>query len=223
MHRQHVSSETVDTRRRKTIDIATGLVLVFIGMTGAVAGILISAIADRDEIAQLIADDVIQTEGIRDAAAIELLYGLLLWGGYGLTAASAIILIGAIIFTIARWRSYRRGTVEGSLYTDGVVGAVITSVTSFLPFAPLIGGLVAGFLYRGDGWRGATVGVVVGILVMLPVVVFGAVLAFGYIQHELFVASLGVVFVVVVTAMVTLVFAAVGGYIGGYLRAEHGK
>lgn len=216
-----VSNETSDTSVRATIDIVVGVLLVFVGIAGVVSGGMISVLADRDEIAALVEDEVLVADGISDADLIELIHGLLLWGGFALSAAGAVILLGTIAFVALRWRSHRHGRPYGSLYADGVVGAVVTLVTSFVPFSPLVGGIAAGYLSHGDRWHGARVGVVVGLLVAIPVIVFGAVLAAGYADIGLVWASLIVVFVAVTTGIMTLLFAAVGGYVGGYLRTEH--
>lgn len=217
-----MSNETDDTSVRATIDIVVGVLLVLVGIAGIVSGAMISLLADRDEIAQLVEEEVIVVEGLSDADAVELVHGLLLWGGLGLAAAGAIVLLGAIVFAALRWRGYRRDRLHGSTYADGVVGAVVTLITSFVPFSPLIGGIAAGYLSRGDPWRGARVGIVVGVLVAVPVIVFGGVLAYGYTEAGLLWASLIVVFSAVLSAIMTLVFAAAGGYVGGYLRTERG-
>ena len=106
------------------------------------------------------------------------------------------------------------------------IGAVVSLVTFFLPFSPVIGGGVAGYLHGPDRTEGAKVGGLSGLLAAVP----GAVLA-TLVASVFVVAGPGqrsgllVVFVVFlvllfVGALYGGALGAVGGFVGAYLNEE---
>ncbi|MFB6220380.1 MAG: DUF5518 domain-containing protein [Halolamina sp.] len=108
-------------------------------------------------------------------------------------------------------------------YINALVGAAVTVVLSFIPFSPLLGGGVAGFLERRDGAR---IGFIAGVFASLPLfllllLVGGAVavipgFAQGHAEGVIAVALLVVVFLL--TYAVAL--STVGGVVGVYLGEE---
>ncbi|AUX09740.1 hypothetical protein AArcSl_2115 [Halalkaliarchaeum desulfuricum] len=110
--------------------------------------------------------------------------------------------------------------MDGDTLINALIGAVVTIVTSFVPFSPILGGGVAAWLEKGDRTEGAKVGAVSGALIsllLLPLLFFGIVLApldFGFT----FVIML---FVVMFGAAYLIGFGALGGYLGAYIREEH--
>jgi hypothetical protein len=119
----------------------------------------------------------------------------------------------------------------GSLWGNAVVGALVAVVLSFLPFSPVLGGGVAGYLRAGSRSAGATVGAAAGLLASLPVLaVFGlvaSVLGLGTLgaltAGSVEAAGLSVAFALLVVvgglfAVGTVVaLSAVGGYVGAIL------
>jgi len=108
-------------------------------------------------------------------------------------------------------------------YVNALVGAVVTILLSFIPFAPLIGGAVAGFLERRDGAR---VGVFAGVFAAIPLFLLlllfgGAITVIPPIPHG-GVESLVVVVLIVVFFLLlyVVVLSAVGGVVGVYLGEE---
>lgn len=121
---------------------------------------------------------------------------------------------------------------EGDTFPNALIGAVITVVTvSLLPFSPICGGAVSGYLQGGDSQDGLKVGALSGLLALVPVLV---VLAFvGNILLILFAGtsggfpgvagSLGFLFLSMVMAVGILyivLLSAVGGWVGQYLKTE---
>ncbi|MFO8116018.1 MAG: DUF5518 domain-containing protein [Halorubrum sp.] len=103
----------------------------------------------------------------------------------------------------------------------GLVGGVVGSVLSFVPFATVLGGAVAGYLCGGTSADGLKTGTVAGAVMTLPFLAFvvfllfflgvaGAPAEFGL--FALFVVGLGAVY--------TLGSGVIGGYLGHYLRGE---
>ena len=120
----------------------------------------------------------------------------------------------------------RRGT-----WVNALIGAVVSVVLSFIPFSPVIGGAVAGYLEKGDHNQGLRVGGYSGAIAAIPLVLlagaiivlgtFGVIVAPGEaIRTLLGILLLGVLIVVVIGAY-TIGLGAVGGYVGVIL-AERG-
>lgn len=214
------SSDAGEESVRSAIDLVVGVLLLFVGIAGVVSGTLISAVADREIIAELVAEDVIHSTVMNDADLVEFVYVSVLYGGIGVAVAGGSILLIGVLFGVTRYRAHRRNEPHRSVFADAMVGAVVTYVTSFVPFSPVIGGGVAGYLEGGGPWRGVRGGLLVGILVTIPVFVALAVLAYGLVEAGLVWASLALVFLGVLLGGVTIVLGAVGGYIGGYVRRE---
>jgi hypothetical protein len=119
----------------------------------------------------------------------------------------------------------RNGT---GFWVSALLGAVVSVVTSFVPFSPVIGGGVAGYLHAGSREDGLRVGAASGAIAAIPVVlvvalVFGGFGLFTIVENAFgaavfFVGLLLVVALLVVTLSAGL--SAVGGYLGVYVREE---
>lgn len=114
---------------------------------------------------------------------------------------------------------------DRSTLLNALVGAVVSVVLSFLPFSPLVGGAVAGYLERGDDETGLKVGALSGAIAAIPIL-----LIFGIIFGGLTVAALfegepaggalftGILLVVVLLVLLFVVgVSAVGGLVGAVL------
>ena len=113
-----------------------------------------------------------------------------------------------------------------------LIGAVATVVlTPFVPFAPLLGGAIAGYMRGGSRGDGIRVGAYAGAVALLPVVFL--VFAFGNLFFALAggfppgvpMAAGGFTIVVLVFALVsafvyTVAFSAAGGWIGNYVKYD---
>lgn len=112
-----------------------------------------------------------------------------------------------------------------NVYLHALLGAVVTVVTTVVPFSPLLGGFVAGYLHDEGTGRGTRVGTLAGIFAALPLA-----LVFFVVATVMSVGSLttgefaGPAFVVVLVGGI-LLFAAlyiVGlSALGGYLGASY--
>jgi len=91
-----------------------------------------------------------------------------------------------------------------------------------VPFSPILGGLVAGYLRGGENGDGIRVGTYAGVVASLPVVLLFAFLLGGVVvtAGELglggagLVISLGIVFVLLFTVAIIVGLSGFGGYIG---------
>jgi len=113
---------------------------------------------------------------------------------------------------------------------NALIGAIVTAVTSsFIPFAPVAGGALAGYLEGGSRSDGVRVGLISGLIGVIPLVAILGMILFG-----LSVVSLGAVesalpfavggaFVTVAflfVAVYTVGLSALGGWVGNYLKYE---
>jgi len=117
---------------------------------------------------------------------------------------------------------------EGNTFVNAVIGAVVTIVLSFSGFSPILGGMVAGYLQRGDRSGGIRVGALSGGIAALPFlllfVVFGGFLFTGSMMN----GGMGIPGGFVVVLLFGFVFAlvwsvglsALGGYLGVYIATE---
>jgi uncharacterized membrane protein (GlpM family) len=118
---------------------------------------------------------------------------------------------------------------DGDTVLNAVIGALVSTVLSgVLPFAPLVGGGVAGYLQGGSRTEGVRVGAISGLIAVIPVaVVFTLVFSFvttvlvgtGEVAvPALFGFFFAVVALFVVVSVVGL--SAAGGWVGNYVRYE---
>ncbi len=118
---------------------------------------------------------------------------------------------------------------EGDTLINAVIGLVASIVLSFLPFSPLFGGAVAGYLEGGnssDGLRvgaiSGALGVVVGAVVLvLFVVVFGVLVSGTAGAQAGVLGGFGLLFLLggsVVGAVYLVGLSAIGGSLGNYVK-----
>lgn len=118
---------------------------------------------------------------------------------------------------------------EMSFWPSALLGAVVSVVTAFVPFSPVLGGGVAGYLHGGSRSDGLRVGAVSGALAAVPVAMIAAlaiaVISFVTIVGDAFGAIVlfgGLLLAVVaVVVAVTAGLSALGGYLGAYIREEY--
>ncbi|NHN40253.1 DUF5518 domain-containing protein [Halorubellus sp. JP-L1] len=98
-----------------------------------------------------------------------------------------------------------------------LAGAAVSILTSFVPFSPVLGGALAGWLVRDDPMQGAKVGGLSGLVISLPlglivIPFFGIAIFDGGASGIafLFIAM----FVVFVGLLYTVGISALGGYLG---------
>jgi hypothetical protein len=113
---------------------------------------------------------------------------------------------------------------------NALIGGVSSVLLGFLPFSPVLGGAIAGYLEGPDTNAGLRVGVIAGLVALVPFALLlflfgGAFLAFtpmigsggGMVGAFSLVALL---FLVVFGALYTVGLSALGGILGAYLHRE---
>lgn len=218
------------------VDWILGAFIALSGMLAIVAGSAVTFIIDEDVLAEAIEDeDVTVTVGTTDlteAEAVEVADALTSWVGVGLLVIGLGLILFAVGYVLLRRRAqnrHRRGGPISSYGAHAVLGAVITAVVSFLPFSPVLGGGVAGYLERAESTRTISVGTLAGFLPAVPVVVFLLFLLAGLVSGLLavdqtaaaVVAGTAVFFSAMLVATVGAVLGALGGFIGGRLAESN--
>lgn len=109
---------------------------------------------------------------------------------------------------------------------NGLIGGVVAVVLSFLPFSTVLGGAVAGYLEGGDSGDGAKVGAIAGLVSFVPIALFVSIVAFfvpitggpGPSPGAQLTIWLGLLAVLLLTAIYAVGFSILGGVIGVYLK-----
>ncbi|MFQ3318216.1 MAG: hypothetical protein ACI8UR_000232 [Natronomonas sp.] len=108
---------------------------------------------------------------------------------------------------------------------NALIGALISAITVFfIPFSPVFGGGIAGYLEGGDTNDGLKVGGLAGLVAAIPlffIAVIVALFMMGMMMHRgiLGVALLGIV-LLVFSALYVVGLSTLGGAIGVYVKNE---
>lgn len=204
------------------VDWLTAGVLALVGLAFVLGGAALLLWTDPDVVAQLVADGTIRSDVLGPAALTDVVVLTAWWSGAGLVGTGLGTWLVGGWFVAARRRERRDG-VRG-VRTNAIVGAVASAVFGFVPFSPVLGGAVAGYLQRGDRDIGLRVGGLSGLLAVLPVVVVLLFVFVGLVAGATGSQALPVVAVAAAVTAVALLFAllfSVGlGAAGGLLAVE---
>jgi hypothetical protein len=116
-------------------------------------------------------------------------------------------------------------TFDGfGFWGNALLGAVVTIVLSFVPFSPVLGGGVAGFLQGTDRRAGLRVGAVSGAVASIPILlVLLAIAAFVPVGVAVGDVGLGLpilaILILLTMFVLTIVYGAGLGALGGYVGA----
>ena len=121
---------------------------------------------------------------------------------------------------------------EGDTFVNSLLGAaVIVLTTPVVPFAPVAGGAVAGYLQGRNTDGGLKVGAIAGLISVVPLLavlvlvgnLFLFVVAAGGAGVPSVVGGLGVAILVVAffgLLLYVAVLSAIGGWLGSYTKSE---
>jgi hypothetical protein len=221
---------TTDGPLPEVVDWILGALIALSGVLSLVSASALLFLVDQDFLAEAIeAENVTVTVGTSDLTeteAIEVADAITSWVGLGMLVAGLGLVLFAIGYVIVRHRAHRRyerGGPISSYTTHAVLGAVATAVLSFLPFSPVLGGGLAGYLERGESDRTVSAGTFAGFLPVLPFVVILLFLLVGLVSGlrtvdqtgAAVVAGAAIFFGMMFAATVGAVLGALGGYLGG--------
>lgn len=112
-----------------------------------------------------------------------------------------------------------------STYLNALVGAIVTVVLSFVPFSPLLGGGLSGYL---EGRDGARIGLISGVFAAIPLFLLLAIVGgvIAVVPEVTPAVAGGVVIVAAVVVVFLLVYTVglsmLGGMVGVYIAGEFG-
>ena len=145
----------------------------------------------------------------------------------GIETMLVLFAIGYVVFRHRAHQNVGEGAPVDSYQSSAVLGAVATAVLSFVPFSPILGGGVAGYLQGGSREQGVRIGAYSGVIAAIPIVlgalILGSVFLIGAVVAPR--AGLGLVIILLVlglSALYTVGLSALGGYLGAYIFEEYG-
>jgi len=228
-------SRVVEPPLPRYVDWLVGLIVAIGGLALTVGGTVLLFVVDRGLIVEGIEEGRITIGFVeRDLTRAEMLeftLEVVNWTGIGLLLTGLVLVLFAVGYVIARTRAQGRAggsDARGSRLSYAVVGAVASAVLSFVPFSPILGGGVAGYLGSQDTGHTTSAGALSGFLYVLPALLILLFLSVGLFAGLAAVGESGVGFVVVTVMVLVLLvvsaygagLGALGGFLGGRLASE---
>jgi hypothetical protein len=223
---------TAGPRIPEFVDWIVGTLIALMGGAFAVGGSVLAFLVDRDALEAGVESGeitvVVVDRDLTEAETLEVAEAVMSWTGWGLLVTGIALLLFAVGYVAARRRAHGRtpdGESAGSFRSAAVLGAVTTGVLSFLPFSPVIGGGVAGYLEHSASGRTASVGALSGFLSIVPVILVLVFVTVGLYAGFATIGYSGVGVVVVAAMLFAFLFTtafvtglgALGGFAGGRL------
>jgi hypothetical protein len=217
------------------VDWVVGVVIALGGLFLTIGGTVLTFVVDRGMLEDGVESGRI-TVGLveRDltrAEMLEFVTAVVDWTGIGLLVTGIGLVVFAIGYVIVRNRTHGRTDPHasaGTFRSYAIVGAVTSAVLSFIPFSPLVGSGLAGYLGRQDTGHSTSIGAFSGFLYVVPGFVIMLFLTVGLFAglSEIGESGLGFVVVTIMLLVMVLVAAygagvgALGGFIGGRLAED---
>jgi len=199
-------------------DVIVALLIAVPGLGAAAAGVAVYRTADAATAEEIVADMEVTSTALTDAELVDAIHSLMVWGGIGLAVTGAALAVAGVAFLAYSRRLRRRREGTGLVIDDrivlAVVGAVVSAVTSFVPFSPLVGGGVAGYVWRGSSGDALRIGALTGLALAAPYALALAFLAGGAFAANAVPIGLLIVAALAVSSAITVVLSAIGGYAG---------
>jgi hypothetical protein len=198
------------------VDWLLGLVASALGLALIALGVGLYARVDRAVIADAVATEGVQLEGLTPSEFVTAATPFVDWLAVGVVLTGTTFVVCAATFVVARRRTRRRVAREGgttaTFWACTVYGATVAALLSFVPGSSAVGGGVAAYLHDGaDARTGATAGLI-GAAPTAPLAVFTAV---GLLVGADAVGALaGGALLVGLLAVGELVALAIGGALG---------
>lgn len=231
------TSETRDDRvfarpLPEYVDWFAGVVIALGGMALFVGGTAVAFVVDRELLAEDIEAGeitiVVLQRDLTEAEMLEFSLEVVNWTGIGLLVTGLGLVMFAVVYVVFRHRSQQSAGNEAdssSYRSSAVLGAVATAILSFVPFSPVLGGGLAGYLEQPASGRPVSVGALSGFLAMIPALVLlgfvtvGMYSGFAAIQEAGlgFVVVAGMLFGLLVLSVYGAGLGALGGFAGGRL------
>lgn len=109
--------------------------------------------------------------------------------------------------------------------TNAVIGGIVSIILGFIPFSPILGGGVAGYLEKNNS-NGIKIGAISGLIASIPMVVF--LFFIGLMSTQLIGIQFGGIglilffgFVGIISTLYTVGLSTIGGYLGVYIYKQN--
>lgn len=213
------------------VDWLVGVVIALGGMGLMVGGSALTFVVDRALLEESVESGqftvMILERDLTETQMLEFTQEIVNWTGLGLLVTGIGLVLFAGGYVGMRYRARRGATTEGEVVSyraHAVIGGVATVVLSFLPFSPIIGGGIAGYLEHQVTGKSIGVGGLAGFLSMIPVISILTFVTIGLFAgffsiHE---TGLGIVMTLIMF-LVLLFVAAYGaglGALGGFVASR---
>lgn len=224
-------STTSSTPLPEAVDWLLGALIALGGLIFVAVGAALVFGVDRELLEQAIEEETttvtVGTTELTDPEALEVADAFISWVGPGLLVTGLGMIVFAIGYIILRRRAHRRARTDdtvNSYRSFAVLGAVITAVLSFIPASSALGGAVAGYLEKSESDRTVSVGVLAGVLPLLPLIIVGLFSVGGLVTGLLAIEQGENAAFVGITLLLSLVVSValgaglggLGGYLGGW-------
>lgn len=226
-------SSAADSRQLpEFVDWIAATIIAIAGLALTVGGSALTFVTDRELLEEGVESGqitvVVFQRDLTEAEMLEFTIEVITWTGIGLLVTGIALVVFAIGYVAVRHRAYRRTTAgesAGSYRAHAVLGAVATTLLSFIPFSPVLGGGVAGYLEHHVTGRSVSVGALSGVLAMLPVLVILVFVTGGLFAGFSAIQESGMGLVTTATMLLVLLFVAafggalgaLGGFVGGHI------
>ncbi|SNZ03132.1 hypothetical protein SAMN06269185_0197 [Natronoarchaeum philippinense] len=198
-------------------DAIVALLIAIPGISAAAAGVAVWQTADRELSEAIVADMEVTSTLVSESVLVDAINEMMVWGAGGLVLTGAALTVVGIA-VLVYYRRLRRGGDGGVVPTDRlalvVLGAVVSTVASFVPFSPVLGGGVAGYFQQGSPRDGLGLGALAGLALTAPAVIVLGSLVGGALAADATPIALLLVGVALASAGFTIVLSALGGYAG---------
>ena len=168
------------------VDWLAAAVIALGGLALLVGGSVLTFVVDRDLIEEEIEAGritvVVFERELSEPEMLSFTLDVVNWTGIGLLVSGVGLVAFAVWYVIARHRAHSQapeGESAGSLLSNAVLGAVTTTVLFFVPFSPIIGGGVTGYLEGQRSNRAISAAGLAGVLAMAPVLILLVFLGIG--------------------------------------------
>ncbi|WP_280537589.1 DUF5518 domain-containing protein [Halopenitus sp. POP-27] len=115
---------------------------------------------------------------------------------------------------------------DGNTLLNAAIGAIATTVLTWVPLSPIAGGILAGYLQGPDPEDGTIVGGLSGLFASVPsILILLVVLAFLPLVPDAVIGfSIAVLVILAILAILVywVALSAIGGLLGSHLRTEIG-
>lgn len=214
------------------VDWIAAAVIALAGMALTVGGSALTFVVDRELLEEGIESGqitvIVFQRDLTRAEMLEFSLEVITWTGIGILVTGVGLVLFAIGYVVVRHREHHQSADDapvGSYRTFAVLGAVATTVLSFIPFSPVLGGGIAGYLEHYETERSVSVGALSGFLAMAPGLVILVFVIVGLFSGLSAVGATGLGIVAAATMLLVLLFVgaygaglgALGGFSGGRL------